>query len=123
MSDINTVLPDVALRFNIEHPNLEDCYAYGYECAQAEISEDDNPFRAGTQEHYQWTEGWWAGFYEEEPLFVLDQEGPAKEAIKDAANDTEYHHEHHSFLSTFWKITGALAATAVVGYQLLDLVA
>ena len=130
METINSLLPHIKLRFNIDHPDLEECYAYGYECATAEISETENPYTQGTAAHEQWQEGWWAGFYGEEPLFSLSVgEGNAQEDAKPAitgskaANDQTYHPLYSSFVSTLLKITGALAATAVVGYQVLDLVA
>jgi len=41
MNDILALLPHLKLRFNIEHPGFEDCYAYGYECAVAEINEEE----------------------------------------------------------------------------------
>lgn len=126
MNDATTLLPDIKLRFNIEHPNLEDCYVFGYQCAQNEVNEEENPFRDGTQEHEYWAEGWWAGFYGEEPIFDVNS-GLAEDEMTEnaAANDQSYHYFHfsESFLATVIKITGALAATAVVGYQVLDLVA
>ncbi len=47
MSEMNKVLADIQLKFNIEYPSFEECYAYGYECGTAEIGEDQNPY------HYQ----------------------------------------------------------------------
>ena len=121
MKDISAVIPDLKLKFNIEHPNLDECYLYGYECARAEVEETENPFTEGSSEYYQWSEGWWDGFYGEEPLFAYDQ---LPEEPQQAANDHSYHlHLSPRFIATFLKITGALAATAVVGYQFLDLVA
>lgn len=127
MNDTTALLPDIRLRFNIDHPSIEECYVYGYECATAEIDEESNPFAEGTEEYNQWSDGWWAGFYGEEPLFTLNEESSHEQqpAIieMEAANDKFYNVSVYSFLATFWKITGALAATAVVGYQVLDLVA
>lgn len=130
MNDITALLPDIKLRFNIEHPSFEECYAYGYECAAAEVTEEENPYREGTMEAEQWLEGWWAGFYGEKPLFKFGSESnPEQEVIFEprAANDQTYHFGadlvSSSFLSKMLKITGALAATVVVGYQVIDLVA
>ncbi|STX48696.1 transmission trait enhancer LetE [Legionella hackeliae] len=69
-----------------------------------------------------------AGFYGEKPLFELAEELLEPEVNeKDAANDYTYNAISSlvsaSFLSKVLKITGAIAATAVVGYQVLDLVA
>ena len=123
MNDTTALLPHIKLRFNIEHPSYEECYLFGYECATAEVAEEDNPFREGSQEAEQWLEGWWAGFYGEEPLFTMndlaDEENePHRET---AANDQQYHKS--SFLTLVFEISGAIAASAIVGYQLLELVA
>jgi hypothetical protein len=121
MNDITALLPHVKLRFNIEHPNYEECYLFGYECAIAELSEDDNPFPEGSQEAEQWQEGWWAGFYEEKPLFDLSTMDEIQLDKEKAANDQQYN--KNSFLTLVFEISGAIAASAIVGYQLLELVA
>jgi len=124
MNDITALLPHIRLRLNMEHPDLEECYTDGYECAKAQLEEEDNPFAAGSLESEQWLEGWWAGFYGDEPLFTLESLD-ANDRVEEptAANDDDYHPLYSRFVTTFLKITGALAATAVVGYQVLDLVA
>lgn len=125
MNDTNALLPHIRLRFNIEHPNYEECYLYGYQCALAEVAEEDNPFREGSQEAEQWIEGWWAGFYGEEPLFELD--GTLKEEQENtrvtevAANDSYF--QKSGIMALVFEISGAIAASAIVGYQLLELVA
>lgn len=120
MNDINTVLPHLRLRFNIDHPELEECYSLGYECALAEVEEGENPFVEGTLEYEHWQEGWWAGFYGEEPLHQL----PAKPVDKKhAANEGLFFGGENSFMSNVLKITGVIATSALIGYQLLDLVA
>lgn len=124
MNDTTALLPHIKLRFNIDHPSYEECYSFGYECALAEVEEDANPFRTGSNEAEQWLEGWWAGTYGEQPLFDmnhLDSEELDLEREM-AANDQEFHHKH-SFMSLVFEISGAIAASAIVGYQLLELVA
>lgn len=124
MNDTTALLPDIKLRFNIDHPSYEECYIFGYECAVLEVAEEENPFREGSQEAEQWLEGWWAGAYGEVPLFDmsnLEQEETHIDKII-AANDQQYCHKH-SFLSLVFEISGAIAASAIVGYQLLELVA
>jgi len=122
MNEMNAVLSDVRLRFNIEHPSYEECYGHGYESAVSEIQLEDNPFKTGTAAYAQWSEGWWDGFYGEQPLFA--------EAIVDnsddsdiAANDHFFHGITGALISKWVKITGAIAVSAMVGYQILDLVA
>ncbi|WP_419419536.1 transmission trait enhancer LetE [Legionella sp. D16C41] len=134
MDNLNSLLPYIRLHFNIENPDLEECYAFGYECAKAEISEDENPYNVNTLEYEQWQEGWWDGFYGEEPLYSLtisedklqDKQGRAEKAPMidvTAANDQTYHPLYNSFIASLLRLSGALAATAVVGYQVIDLVA
>ncbi|WP_019215293.1 hypothetical protein [Legionella tunisiensis] len=126
MNDTTELLPHIKLRFNIEHPSFEECYTDGYECALADIQEEENPFSEGSQEYYQWLEGWWAGFYGEKPLFELTDDALINDEPV-AANDQSYQKPNSLINSHFFanvlKITGAIAATAVVGYQVLDLVA
>lgn len=122
MNDTTALLPHIKLKFNIEHPSYEECYLFGYECAHSEVAEEDNPFRAGSQEAEQWLEGWWAGFYGEEPLFDMSIFADEEPEVKhEAANDQQY--QKTSILTLVFEISGALAASAIVGYQLLELVA
>lgn len=124
MSDINKVLPDIKLRFNIEHPNLEECYAFGYECALAEIAEKENPYRPETIESEYWLEGWWAGFYGEQPIHELSAYVREKtEAVLHAANDEEYQAGKVGFFTKVLEISGIIAISTLLGYQVIDLVA
>lgn len=123
MNDITALLPDVKLRFNIDHPSYEESYALGYECALAFGAEEDNPFAKGTPEAEQWLEGWWDALYGDEPLFDLSAvENHESVLAEEAANDQQYC-QKHSFLSLVIEISGAIAASAIVGYQLFELVA
>src|SRR3990167_3178011 len=115
MNEINMV-PDLKLRFNINCPDLEECYSEGYESALEEIAEENNPYKEGTLEHEYWQEGWFAGLYEEEPALTLEH--IEEKSITEAANEKIYHYAQ-DFLVRFFKITSALAATALVGYQVL----
>lgn len=125
MNDMTSLLPHIKLRFNIEHPSFEECYAHGYECAQGEISEAENPYRLNSKESDHWLEGWWAGFYGEQPLHevtVSDAE-EAKTIPTEAANDHSFHHYLDSFLVKVMEVSGVIAVSAAVGYQVIDLVA
>lgn len=118
MSDTE-LLPHVKLHFNVKHPTIEESYVYGYECAKYEVSESENPFIFGTKEHEQWSNGWWDGFYGEVPLFELE---PKEEKII-PANDNNYHEHKDSFVLKLFEISGVIVISALVGYQLLELVA
>ena len=123
MNDTTALLPHIKLRFSIEHPSFEECYAYGYECALGDIIEEDNPYHLGSKESEQWLEGWWAGFYGEIPLYKLadDNKNEAKDSVIEAANDRVYHESTSFFFTKVMEITGMLAVSAVVGYQVIDL--
>jgi hypothetical protein len=125
MNDITAILPDLALRFNVAHPSYEESYALGYECSLAYVAEEENPFPKGSPEGEHWLEGWWDALSGSEPLFNLNSIDASNEAEleKDlAANDADYS-QKHSFLSLVIEISGAIAASAIVGYQLFELVA
>lgn len=127
MNDATVLLPYIKFKINLDHPSIEESYVFGYECAQADLSENENPFQENTEASNAWVEGWWDGFYGEEPLFNLNV--PEEEKMDLAANDQSYHpiesfiESHASFFEKFIKISSALAATVVVGYQVLELVA
>jgi ribosome modulation factor len=125
MNEITALLPHIKLRFNVDNPSYEDSYSLGYECALAEIAEEDNPFRNGTQQADHWLEGWWDAMTGEQALFelsIIDNEEMTEEQLIVASNDQQYCHKH-SFLSLVIEISGAIAASALVGYQLFELVA
>ncbi len=121
MDSMTALLPDIKLRFNIEHPTFEECYAYGYESALADVAEEENPYVVGTKESEQWMEGWWAGFYGEEPLYEMTHD--TQDSDLEAANDDIYPELMNGFLVKLIEITGIVAVSAVVGFQLIDLVA
>jgi ribosome modulation factor len=124
MNEMTGLLPHVKLHFNVEHPTLEECYVYGYECALADITEEENPYQVNSKEHEQWLEGWWSGFYKEEPLFTWDDDvANADEAGIDADNDGHFHEIRDSYLTKVLEIAGVIAVSAILGYQVIDLVA
>ncbi len=126
MKDITALLPHVRLDFNINHPALEECYTDGYACAMAELDEKENPFQAGSVESRHWIEGWWSGFYDEEPLFDLTKlpEEESSVMTHQAVNDdTFFSPKVNLFLLRFLEISGALTVSAIVAYQLIELVA
>ena len=119
MKDITTLLPHLKLRFNLAHPSYEECYVFGYECALANMMEEDNPFCYGTRTCEQWLEGWWDGFYGKKPLFELQTE-PMEEP---AANDQAFLDRNNRLLIRLLEFSGVIAVSAIIGYQLIELVA
>ena len=122
MSDTAELLSVLKLQLNVKHPSVEDCYVYGYEAAAAGIEEQDNPFRENTCEYDHWSDGWWAGFYEEAPLFSLD-DSTLSSTKAPAANDQVYTDGIGHLLVKVLEITSVIVVAALVGYQMLELVA
>ena len=111
------ILADIRLKMQIEHPDYEDCYVDGYACALADISEESNPYATDSIEGQYWTEGWWNAFYDETPLFNLEGANIEKAQPKPSE------HKVTDFIITFLEISGVLAVSTLVGYQLWELVA
>lgn len=121
MSDHAALLPHIKFQFDLKHPTLEECYIFGYECALANVEEEANPYEVASKEGEQWVEGWWAGFYGEEPLF--DWRNLEEREVLDADNDSHYSEGKESYLTRVLEIAGVIAVSAILGYQVLDLVA
>ena len=126
MKDSMTVLPYMRLDFNIKHPALEECYLDGYSCASAELDESENPFTRGSVEAQYWADGWSDSEAGDEPLFDWS-DLPAAEPLLNPLNAINDEHFTDSNTNTFLvhvlEITGALVVTAIIGYQLIEMVA
>lgn len=125
MNDTTTLLSMLKLKLNIEHPSVEESYVYGYEAAKAGVEEEDNPFGEMTREYELWSEGWWAGFYGAEPAFSLDtvNEPEVASQPRAAANDYAFHDGMGGLFVKVLEITSVIGVAALVGYQVLELVA
>ena len=124
MSELTGLLPHVKFHFNLQHPTLEECYTYGYECARADVSVEDNPYLETSKEGEQWLEGWWTGFYGESPLFDWEKDVAPYEGFELLAdNDVHFHEARDSYLTKVLEIAGIIAVSAILGYQVIDLVA
>lgn len=124
MSELTGLLPHVKFQFDVNHPTLEECYLYGYECALANVDEEQNPYLASSKEGEQWLEGWWAGFYGETPLFDWDKDVVSYEKPHfNAENDQHFHDSKESYFTRVLEIAGVIAVSAILGYQVFDLVA
>ncbi len=123
MNDYTSILPHLKFKFNLEHPSLEECYVYGYECACAGVLESENPYRENSREAGEWTEGWWAGFYGNEPLFNENTSSLSDDFAHEAENDVAYHDIRDNYLTRVLEIAGVIAVSAILGYQVIDLVA
>ena len=123
MNDHTSILPHLKFRFNLEHPSLEECYVYGYECACAGILEGENPYREASREADEWSEGWWAGFYGNERLFNEETPVLSDDFAFEAVNDTAFHETRDNYLTKVLEIAGVIAVSAILGYQVIDMVA
>lgn len=125
MNNVNTLLPHIKLHFNIEHPSFEDYYNEGYECALSDMNETANPFPADSKASEHWLEGWWDGFYGEPSLHqTIDTAEEQTPLISlNAKNDDVYSEGIVEFFIKVIEITGLIAVSALVGYQVIDLLA
>ncbi|MCH9756392.1 MAG: transmission trait enhancer LetE [Gammaproteobacteria bacterium] len=123
MNELKVLLPHLKFRFHVDHPTLEECYAYGYECALADIKEDDNPYQLNSPEREQWLEGWWAGFYNEQPLFSFEAVPEHNQDVLGPANDGVYHTQQSNYFLRVLEIAGVIAVSAILSYQVIDIVA
>jgi len=124
MHETSNILPDVKLHFNVQHHVLEECYQAGYLSALEELNEAENPYAPSSQAHAYWTDGWWDGFYAEPSLFASEELSENSEITPAAAaNDSVYPLGMDRFLMRFLEISGVLAVSVIVGYQLVELVA
>ncbi len=127
----DTSLSVAKLQLHVDFPDIEEVWLDGYECANKEASESQNPYPKHSLEHIQWSEGWWAGFYGEEPLFEL---AGAKAAATVTAPETTVATAKASkpvlwqqdnikyWITRLTQLAGALVASAAF-YQLADIVA
>lgn len=126
MNTEQQILPHVRLQFHIQHPSLDDCWSEGYEYASTNMPEGDNPYKAGTSEHEYWQQGWWAGFYGEQPLFNTGGDLGDNSNVVDirdykAANAPDYEPSNvRRWAGRVAKIAGVIAIT-VAAVELIDL--
>jgi len=121
----HSLVPDLTLRLNIEHPALEDVWLEGYKNAEKNITEAANPYCRGSSEYRYWREGWWAAFYGEEPLFSK-QDAEQKQATQEKITMSQYkplviqNNDPQKIHLIFNAIL--VLASAVAAYTLYDLV-
>ena len=76
-----TVLSSMRIALHANNPDINDIWLEGYESANDDIDNDDNPYPTDSEAHYHWQEGWWAGFYHEEPVFSYSKEKPVDNSL------------------------------------------
>lgn len=120
---LNELLPYLRLHLNIKYPSYESCYAEGYKSGAEGENETSNPYPEKKPEHEQWLEGWWDGFYGEPPLFELPLDVQEKHENLEAANAPNYQGFNFQLFTEVLKVTSIIVGTAVMAYQIIDLVA
>ncbi|NQY43237.1 MAG: hypothetical protein HRT87_07845 [Legionellales bacterium] len=58
---------------SVQKPDLEGVWLDGRDCAENKLSLQENPYNKDSKEYFYWNEGWWAGFYEEEQISLLNE--------------------------------------------------
>jgi len=70
---------------NAQVPDVETAWMEGYEMCRDGVEEVENPYGNSSRAHHHWVEGWWAGFYGEDPVNafsdVVSVQVSEKEAI------------------------------------------
>lgn len=129
METANELLPYIRLKFELEHPDLEDCWSQGYRHAEDEGDQGENPYEAGSLEAEYWDHGWWAGFYgepawsENVASFAMKDEGNmTKIETKLAANEPHFDMSDRirRWTTNVVKVASVVAVT-VAAIELLDL--
>ena len=129
MKETKEMLPHLRLQLNIKHPNLEVCWLDGYEMAQEDLAEDENPYPENSKEFDYWSQGWWAGFYHDEKIFSCDVSEIKTLSKVSVKNASEFFAANEAVWSASnlkkWagravKVAGVIAAT-VVAVELIDI--
>lgn len=120
----DTTLSIAKLQLSIDVPNLEEVWLEGYESAQFDQAETSNPYSKNSSEFQFWCDGWWAGFYGEEPLFNLAGEVNPQALEKPQVNTPTLAtaKPNSSWFSRFSKAIGAIITSLAI-YELIDLMA
>ena len=69
--------------------SLEEAWMEGYAMAQAELDTSKNPLLRSSSEYEFWSEGYMAGFYNEEALFPEHAVYIERTSVPAVANDKE----------------------------------
>ena len=105
----------IALHLN--NPDIDDVWLEGFEAATSMQDESDNPYQADQAESEYWAQGWWAGFYGEQPLFDTNH------AANDCHDETPQKHNivWHCIQSTLHAMEKVVAASlaSLVIYEIL----
>lgn len=119
-----TLLADLRLKLNIEHPALDDAWLEGYQNGHRNLTEASNPYRSGSEAYQYWREGWWAGFYGEEPIFsyaeIAQEEDEVETVVLAQARPLVL--QQRSKKATNILQMALILAAALVAYTVYDLV-
>lgn len=122
MSD--NILAFVRLNLHVAMPDLEETWLDGYQTAMVDLPEENNPYPMSSQEYECWSEGWWAGYYQEQPLFTLAGRVNLVSAPvpkEQTAVSKPQTIKARKYIIRVMQVLGTLLAAAVC-YQLLDFI-
>lgn len=119
MNKDTDILAHARLHFHISTPDLEEVWLDGYGSATANLAEENNPYSQDSSEYELWQEGWWAGFYEEEPLFSLSGQTHLE---AEAVSEPETAIAHHSPFKEKARAICQLFAAIMAGILLVEAV-
>ena len=118
------VTPYIRFLKAIQKPDLEGVWLDGKDCAENQLSLDENPFQKDSKEYFYWNEGWWSGFYEEEALSLTNEkvETVSKPVTLKAANDAFFIGKRalQDWVEDVSFIIGTFV-TGMVCYELVDM--
>lgn len=134
MQNEKEIIPYLRLMLNIQYPPLDECWLDGYESGGAEVEDKDNPYPESSAEHEYWLEGWWEGFYQVNTSLAKTnikrdakkiQTKPSKVTQQTSSSLSKKH--QHRFdrwgkIMRFVKVSGVIAATFIISYQLIDVI-
>lgn len=108
------------LKLNIDHAPLEEYWMEGYEDGQIDVDESANPYKPGSKSHQQWTEGWWAAYYGEEPLYALDSQVNHVQVSEPVAVANKIQIPFSTWIQRFIQF-GCAILVAALCYELADM--
>lgn len=117
------ITPYIRFLKSIQKPDLEGVWLDGQDCAENQVGLEANPYPKDSTEYFYWSEGWWAGFYEESTL-SLSATNESKAAVTQlrASNDPVFSGKEaiREWVENFTMVLGTLMS-GMLCYELADI--
>jgi len=95
------ILTYTKIALHVANPDIDDVYSEGYEAAKNREDESSNPYQVNHDNHEYWSQGWWAGFYNQPQLnesnIPIDMLVKCCESRQDRAHKTTLHLANESY--------------------------